>query len=101
MSKNQSGVNTFKSLFIKKEDDPKNAKDEDGMSALTYAARNGHLETVRYLIHQRNIDLNSRDSLWQTRLIRAAHNGNLEVARLLLSRSDITPMQEAIVRRPH
>jgi len=89
ISKNQSGINRFKSLVIKNGDDPINAKDEDGMSALTWAAQNGHLETVRYLLHQRRIDVNSRDSLRQTPLIRAAHDGSLEVARLLLSRSDI------------
>ena len=86
--KNQSAVNRLRSLVIKKEDDPINAKDENGMSALTYAAQNRHLEMVRYLLRQRNVDVNSRDSLEQTPLIRAARKGNFEVSKLLLSRSD-------------
>ena len=89
VSKNQGAFQMFKSLVIKKDDDPINVKDEDGMSALTWAAQNGHLETVRYLLCQRNIDVNSRDSLLQTPLIRATRYGHVEVVKLLLSRRDV------------
>ena len=89
ISKNQGAFQMFRSLVIKKEDDPINVKDEDGMSALTWAAGNGHLETVRYLLCQRNIDVNSRDSLLQTPLIRATRYGHVEVVKLLLSRRDV------------
>ena len=59
------------------------------MSSLTWAAQNEHLETVRYLLKQRNIDVNGRDWQLQTPLIRAAATkGNYEVVKMLLSRCD-------------
>ena len=89
LSSHRIGIGRFGSLFIKKGDDPVNAKDEDEMSSLTWAACNGHLETVQYLLEQRNIDVNCMDSLLRTPLVRAATNGNFEIVKLLLSRSDI------------
>ncbi|MCJ1243791.1 hypothetical protein MMC30_000988 [Trapelia coarctata] len=88
VSNDKTGIERFRSLFIKKEEDPINAKDKDGMSSLTWAVQNGHLETVRFLLEQRNINVNCRDALRKTPLIRAASKGHLEIVKLLLSRSD-------------
>ena len=86
---NESAISRLRSLFIRQEDDPINAKNEDGCSALSEAAFNGHLETVKYLLTLRNIDVNIQDSLLQTPLIRATRGGHYEIAKMLLSREDI------------
>ena len=61
-----------------------NAKDNDGWTALIYAACYGHTEIAKLLIAD-GADINARDNYGCTALIYAAINGYTEIARLLLS----------------
>ena len=89
LSASMSGINRLKTLFWRKEHDPINASDDDEKSALSWAAKHGHLDTVRCLFDQWKIDVNWRDSMHMTPLILAAKHGHIEVVKLLLLRKDI------------
>lgn len=59
-----------------------NNKDAAGVTALHYAARNGHLEVAQFLL-EKGADANVK-ALGMTALMGAAQNGRLETARLLV-----------------
>jgi ankyrin repeat protein len=75
-----------------------------GMSALHYAAREGHMETARALIEGgANLDLPSADKM--TPMVMAIANGHFDLAKLLLDRganpnlaadSGLTPLYATI-----
>ena len=59
------------------------------MTALNFAARNGHLDVVKYLLSRGDVDANARNAGGQTPLYLAASNGHLDVVKHLLSRGDV------------
>ena len=89
LSTSMSGINRLTTIFWRKKHDPINSNDEDEMSALTWAANQGYLDTVQCLLDQRNIDVNPRDSIHMTPLIRAAKGGHSELVKVLLLRKDM------------
>jgi hypothetical protein len=86
----------FKSLSNFKEQNPPeiwemalsvidlNVQDNDGWTALMWAAFGGHLEVVRLLIAKKT-DLNIRNNLGDTALMLAAVKGHTEVVKLLIA----------------
>jgi ankyrin repeat protein len=59
-----------------------NAKDNDGGTALMWAARRGYVDVVVLLLVQR-ADVNSRNKNGETALMWAAREGNPDVVNLL------------------
>jgi len=57
--------------------------DSYGRTALIYAAENGQITLVRYLL-KKGADPNIKDSYGETALMDAAYNGNKEVCKLLI-----------------
>jgi len=64
-----------------------NAKDSHGRTAVSWAAKRGHLETVKVLLEQGGTlaDLDSRDREGRTSLSLAAEHGHIAVAEALLA----------------
>ena len=60
-----------------------NATTSSGMSALHWAARNGHVGLVKLLLQQEGIRRNSKDSNDQTPMLGAAENGFIDIVKLL------------------
>lgn len=69
--------------FVEETDTNVNATDDDGGSALLWAAENGHIHVVRYLTEQ-NARVNARDNQGTIALMRAAGYGRTEVVRYLV-----------------
>lgn len=62
-----------------------------GISALHLAALNGHLDTVNFLLNQKNIKINVTDKAGRTPLIEAVFGGYTKVVEMLLKHgADIT-----------
>ena len=59
-----------------------------GMSALHWAARNGHVGLVKLLLRQEGIRRNSKDSNDQTPMLGAAENGFIDIVKLLSPADD-------------
>lgn len=59
-------------------------EESSGRTALHKAAFWGHIEAVRYLVHDLKLDLNARDWMGETPLHDAARFGHLEVAEILI-----------------
>jgi len=55
----------------------------NGRTALTYAARRGHTDAVRFLINA-GANVNVRDNRGETALMYAAFSGHTDIARLLI-----------------
>ena len=60
-----------------------NARDNNGSSALIFAARNVNVDIVKCLI-EANANVNGQDEDGDTALIRAAHNGHLEIVKYFI-----------------
>ncbi|KAH6903931.1 hypothetical protein BKA70DRAFT_1154855 [Coprinopsis sp. MPI-PUGE-AT-0042] len=61
-----------------------NAQDNNGWTALIYAARRGHTPVLKLLCEVPGIDINTADNRGQTALIHAVDEGNTEAAKLLI-----------------
>jgi len=71
-----------------------NARDEDGVTPLHYAAYYGFLDAARLLL-DRGADVNARDEFGGTPLHYAAGSGHVNVVRLLLDRgADVNARDE-------
>lgn len=66
-----------------------NNKDEFGMTALSWAAKNGHLQIVKLLMQEKSIVLNSKDLTGRTPLSWAAGAGHNQIVELLLKEDKI------------
>jgi ankyrin repeat protein len=84
-----------------------NARDGEGMSALTWAARRGQKKVVRVLLDKGLTDIDLKDSYGFTPLFWAARRGYVDIVRILLENGadpgtkDIygwTPMTWAVQR---
>ena len=62
-----------------------NAKDEDERTALHYAVKGGHLETLKYLV-EKGAEVNARDTKRKTALHYAAQGGHLEPLKYLVGK---------------
>ena len=60
-----------------------NALDGSGATPLHYAARNGYLEAVKWLVKEAGAKVDSKDNLGRTPLIRAVYYGRLETVKFL------------------
>lgn len=71
-----------------------NSTNEDGVSALSYAADRGHIEIVEILLtHGANV--NARSNIGSTPLMNAAFMGHLKIVRLLIEHgADIKAQSE-------
>jgi len=74
--------------LIKAGHDP-NETNALGASALVVAAQYGHVEVVRMLFRNKEIDVNLQDDYGETALMKAANGGHLEVLKVLCKRRDI------------
>ncbi|WP_341808246.1 ankyrin repeat domain-containing protein [Wolbachia endosymbiont (group E) of Neria commutata] len=64
-----------------------NTKDDYGWTPLYVAAKHGHLDTVKYLIDEKNADFNVKEFGFRyTPLHLAAYNGKLDVAKYLVEK---------------
>ena len=61
-----------------------NAKNEEGVTALSYASNRGHLDIVKILLAN-NADVNVRSNIGSTPLMNAAHKGHLQIVSLLIA----------------
>ena len=69
-----------------------NAQNNDGMTALHYAAKLGRDKCTDYLLRRTDIDLNIKENLaGNTPLHEAVKNGRTEVVTMLLAHQDINP----------
>lgn len=67
-----------------------NELDTNGMAALHYAAARGHVEIVRTLLTQNNLDINVKTPITHiTPLHYAATHGHVEIIRLLLATRNV------------
>ena len=64
---------------------PVKAKDNDGKTALMYAAEKGQKETVELLL-AKGADINAKDKYGKTALMYAARKGYKEIVELLLAK---------------
>ena len=73
------------------------ARDDEGVSVLTYALGGGNHQTVRLLMkHGARLNVRERDALGRTQLILAAKIGDAQVVRALLAEgADIHAVSEA------
>lgn len=68
-----------------------NKLDANGMAALHYAAARGHIEIVRTLLTQNNLDINVKTPITHiTPLHYAATHGHVEIIKLLLATRNVT-----------
>ena len=66
-----------------------NARNNDGLTAFTWACRNGHMNVVNLLLEHpscKRIDLNARDNSRQTAFMWACTNGHKDVVKVFLDR---------------
>jgi ankyrin repeat protein len=63
---------------------PVNSRDENGNTALSWAARNGHVKLVEKLLREPQIDINSKDKEGCGPLSWAVQNGHTEIVQKLL-----------------
>ncbi len=85
------------------------AKDSQGRTPLSWAARYNAKELVKLLLAQDSMEVNSKDSAGRTPLCWAVGSGSEEVVKLLLARGDVeadskdsagrTPLFYAVARR--
>ena len=69
-----------------------NQEDCVGNTPLVWAARNGHVEVVKILLRQGNVNPDKPDGYYgQTPLCHAAENGHEGVVNILLGRDDVNP----------
>lgn len=59
--------------------------DSSGNSAISLAAREGHLEVLRTLLETREIDINSQNDTGMSPILLAAESGHIEVVQALLA----------------
>ena len=72
-----------------------NCKDEEGHIPLHYAARNGHLEVVKYFIVELHCDpMDKNNSYGWTPLHIACANGHLNIAQYLIREDHCNPSSE-------
>ena len=68
-----------------------NISGEHGRHLLHYAAEQGHLHIVKYLIDEQRCDPSCLDRYEQTPLHRAAHNGHLAIVKDLSMQNNVKP----------
>ena len=68
------GTATDAEILLKRNPDLARATTPDGMTALQYAARSGHLDVVEILLRYHS-DVNARDNRGRTALLEACHGG--------------------------
>ena len=83
---------TVKHLLEELRIDPQSCRDEYERTPLDWAARNGHLDTVRYLVEERSCDVLCRDKYGDTSLNGAALRGKLDTVQYLISEQGCDPM---------
>ena len=71
-----------------------NCKDKKGHIPLHYAARNGHLEVVKYFIVELHCDPMDKSSNGRTPLQYACYHGNLNIAQYLIREEHCNPSCE-------
>jgi ankyrin repeat protein len=64
-------------------------RDCDGATALLAASCNGHVEIVKFLLQQNNIDVNIQRKNGGTALYMASRGGHLDVVRALLQHNKV------------
>ena len=72
--------------------DPQSCENIRGLSALHSACECGHLEIVRYLLEERNYDIELRDKVGNAPIHYAAYGGGLNVVRYLIDNRGCDPM---------
>ena len=84
------GIAEIVSTMLEMKEWDVNAYDCMGMTALTWAAREGHEEVVKVLLQREDVNLDQADTLCgRTPLSWAAWNGHEVVVKMLLEREDV------------
>ena len=66
-----------------------NAHDDDGFTPLSYAAQNGHINVVEYLITKNaSTENNKKGSFGVTPLMLASFNGHLDIVKILVEKGN-------------
>ena len=86
----QGNVNEVRKL-MKYDDTLIRTLDNDGSRALLLAAVNGHLEIMKYLIEECEVDPSARNSHGNNALFEAAFNGHLDICKYLVTECGIDP----------
>ena len=68
-----------------------NGADEDGWTALHYAAEHGRVHTVKHLVEKHNVDIHKRNSIGDTALDEAVRYGKTECADVLRALQSTRP----------
>jgi ankyrin repeat protein len=63
--------------------DPNGADEDNGWTALHYAAEDGRVRTVKHLVEKHNVDIHERDWRGKTALVLAEAKGRTECADYL------------------
>jgi len=87
----QYGTLTRMQNLIQDEGIQPDTADNDGRTALSWAAETGNLSVAEFLLCQSNINADKKDNAGRTALTMAAHYGHVKVVQLLLARQDVNP----------
>ena len=80
--------------------DPHSCRDDEhNATPLHFTSECGHLDIVRYLVEERNYNMECRDKYKNTPLHRAAAGGSLDVVQYLISERGCDPMSRGLYGR--
>jgi len=79
---------TAVSRYLRAGDDI-NERNQLGGSALVVAAQYDHIEVLRTLLRDQQIDVNLQDNSGETALMKAASEGNKKIVKILTKRRDV------------
>ncbi|XP_026427905.1 caskin-2-like [Papaver somniferum] len=85
-------LNQLKELLAKRDDGrglanaARNIKDDDGVGIVHFAAREGKLDILRYLIEELGLDVNTKDKNGESPLLNATMCGDMNTVEYLLGK---------------
>ena len=79
-----------------------NYVDKQGMTALIWASKEGHIDVVRLLLNTSQVDINKgRKRDGATALMLASYNGHVEVVEILLGQDNIDVARRSTSEEDH
>ena len=68
---------------------PVNSTDQEKCTPLYWAALQGHVEVVKFLLSREDVEVNAANNARETPLLLAADHGHAEVVKVLLGTADV------------